>query len=136
MTHEVRMRRGARVVVLGGDHLASLGDWVAEMARAVPSGEEESVGGLLVDFRAQGFAPSADEAGTLVESLRTRFHDAVPPLAAVARAGAQFGGMRVLCTLAEMRGWHACAFMTEVEAWFWLRAQLARQAWTAPPPQA
>ena len=133
MTHEVRTRRGARVVVLGGDHLASVGDWVAEMGRAVPAGEEESVGALLVDFRSQGFAPSAEEAGALVESLRTRFNDAVPPLAAVARAGAQFGGTRVLCTLAEMRGWRACAFMTEVEAWFWLRAQLNRPARTMPP---
>jgi hypothetical protein len=134
VTHEVRTRRGARVVVLGGDHLASVGDWVAEMGRAVPAGEEESVGALLVDFRSQGFAPSAEEAGALVESLRTRFNDAVPPLAAVARAGAQFGGTRVLCTLAEMRGWRACAFMTEVEAWFWLRAQLNRPARTMPPP--
>ena len=134
MTHEVRTRRGARVVVLGGDHLASVGDWVAEMGRAVPAGEEESVGALLVDFRSQGFAPSAEEAGALVESLRTRFNDAVPPLAAVARAGAQFGGTRVLCTLAEMRGWRACAFMTEVEAWFWLRAQLNRPPRTMPPP--
>ena len=133
MSHDVRTRRGARVVVLGGDHLVSLGDWVAEMGRAVPAGEEDSVGALLVDFRSQGFAPSAEEAGTLIESLQARFRDGAPPLAAVARAGAQFGGTRVLCTLAELRGWRACAFMTEVEAWFWLRAQLARKAREAPP---
>ncbi len=118
--------RLARVVVLGGDRLASLQDWVAEVDRTIPRGEDGLIGALLMDFRAQSLVLSALEAGTLVESLRARFRlRAVPPLAAVARPGAQFGGMRVLCTLAETRGGQACVFLTEAEAWLWLRARLS-----------
>jgi hypothetical protein len=122
---DYRTHRGARVVALGGDQVASLQDWIAEVDRAVPEADDGTIGALLLDFRAQAFSPSADEAGTLIESLRTRFHGrAVPPLAAVARPGAQFGGTRVLCTLAEMRGCRASVFLTEAEAWLWLRARL------------
>ena len=105
--------------------MASLRDWIAEVDRAVPRDDDGTIGALLLDFRSQTFSPSADEAGALVESLRARFRGSdVPPLAAVARPGAQFGGARVFCTLAEMRGCRASVFLTEAEAWLWLRARV------------
>lgn len=119
------------MVVLGGGRLDSIGNWIAELGRAIPRGGV-AVGGLLMDFRAHGFAPSAEEAGALLERLRAQFPVGVPPMAVVARAGGQFGGTRVLCTLAEMSGCRASAFLTEAEAWLWLRAQLQGVAPAAP----
>jgi len=127
VTRELRTGWGARVVVLGGGRLDSIGSWIAELDRAIPT-SGVAVGGLLMDFRAHPFAPSAEEAGALLDRLRARFRATVPPVAAVARPGGQFGGTRVLCTLAEMHGCRASAFLTEAEAWLWLRAQLQGQA--------
>ena len=124
VTRDYPTHFGARVVALGGDQLASLLDWIAELDRAVPQ-DDRTIGALLLDFRSQSFSPSADEAGALIESLRGHFRGrAGPPLAAVARPGSQFGGARVLCTLAEMRGCSAAVFETETDAWPWLRARL------------
>jgi len=123
VTREYHSLGDARVVALGGDHLASVRDWVTEMDFAVPKEERGHVAALLMDFRAQAFAPSAEDAGLLLESLRSRFGGAVP-LATVAKEGSQFGGTRVLCTLAELSGCRAAAFLTKAEAWLWLRAQL------------
>jgi len=131
VTRELSTGWGARVVVLGGGRLDSIGNWIAELDRAIPTGGV-AVGGLLMDFRAREFAPSAEEAGALLDRLRARFPVGVPPMAAVARAGGQFGGTRVLCTLAEMHGCRASAFLTEAEAWLWLRAQLQGVAPAAP----
>jgi hypothetical protein len=128
---ELHTRFASRVVVLGGDQLASLRDWMAEVERRVPQADE-AIGALLLDFRSQAFAPSAEEAGALIEGLRARLQRKGVPLAVVAKAGAQFGGARVLCTLAEMQGCRAAAFVTEAEAWLWLRAQLAEPAAAAP----
>jgi hypothetical protein len=123
MTREYHALGGTRVVALGGDHLASVRDWVTEVDFAVPKEERGHVAALLMDFRAQSFAPSAEEAGALLESLRARFGGGIP-LATVAKEGSQFGGTRVLCTLAELSGCRASAFLTKAEAWLWLRAQL------------
>ena len=131
MTHEVRLRRGVRVVALGGAQLTSLGDWVSAVDQATTT-DGLGVGALLMDFRGQAYAPSAEDAGKLLDRLRSRFGRAVPPLAAVATAGAQFGGTRVLCTLAELGGCRASAFVSEAEAWLWLRAQLREPASTQP----
>ena len=128
MPRDVRTHWGARVVVMGGDKLASVNDWIVEVDRAIPAVDAASVGALLMDFRGHAFAPSAKEAGALVDRLRARFRSGVPPLAVVARTGGQFGGTRVLCTLAEMSGCRASAFLTEAEAWLWLRAQLKEPA--------
>ena len=128
MPPDVRTHWGARVVVLGGDKLASVNDWVVEVDRAIPAGDAASVGALLMDFRDHAFAPSAADAGVLLDLLRARFRVGVPPVAVVARSGGQFGGTRVLCTLAEMSGCRASAFLTEAEAWLWLRSQLKEPA--------
>lgn len=115
---------GRRVVLLSGDRLASPAAWTAELDGAVPRGEAQMVGALLLDFRSQSYAPSAEDAGRLVDSLLARFGAVVPPVATVARSGPQFGGTRVLCSVVEMRGCRAAAFPSEAEAWLWLRAQL------------
>jgi len=128
LPRDVRTHWGARVVVLGGNKLASVNDWIADVDRAIPAGEAASVGALLLDLRDHAFAPTADEAGVLLDLLRARFRVGVPPVAVVARSGGQFGGARVLCTLAEMSGCRASAFLTEAEAWLWLRAQLKEPA--------
>ena len=133
MTHQDRARRGPRVVALGGEHLASVRDWIVEVDRAAPRGDPRRVEALLMDFRAQSYALSAEEAGTLLEDLRARFGRHMPPLATVARAGGQFGGTRVLCTVAELSGYRAAAFLTKAEAWAWLRGQLDGRARLAPP---
>ena len=128
MPPDVRTHWGARVVVLGGGKLASVNDWIADVDRAIPAGDAASVGALLMDLRDHAFAPTADEAGVLVDLLGARFRLGVPPLAVVARSGGQFGGARVLCTLAENSGCRASAFLTEAEAWLWLRSQLKEPA--------
>jgi hypothetical protein len=133
VTRQTPTRFASRVVVLGGDQLTSLRDWMAEVDRAVPQGDEGAVGALLLDFRSRTFAPSAEEAGALVERLRARLRRKGVALAVVAKAGAQFGGARVFCTLAEMQGCRASVFVAEAEAWLWLRAQLAEPAAAVPP---
>jgi len=125
---EFRTPWGAQVVVLGGDRVTSVREWIAELGRAIPPGGAGPVGALLLDFRSHDFGPSADEASALAERLHAVLGDGGPPLAVVARPGAQFGGTRVLCTLAEMRGCRAAAFETEAEAWLWLRSQIRPSA--------
>jgi hypothetical protein len=136
VTRDYRTHPGARVVMLGGDKVASLRDWIAEVERAVPPADDGTIGALLLDFRSQAYSPSADEAEALIERLRVHFRGrAVPPVAAVARPGAQFGGARVLCTLAEMRGCRASVFLTEAEAWLWMRARLKEWRRAALPAE-
>ena len=115
---------GRRVVLLSGERLSSPATWVAELDGAIPRGDERAVGALLLSFREHGYTPTAGDAMRLVESLVQRFGEGVPPLATVARTGAPFGGTRVLVAMAEMRGCKASAFLTEADAWMWIRAQL------------
>ena len=112
MTLEFNTNLGKRVVVLGGTRLASL--------RA----KEGAADALLLDFRAEGFTPSAREANALVASLRALCARRVPPVAILANPGAQFGGARMLCTLGELDGCRTAAFRDETQAWGWLQRQL------------
>jgi len=115
---------GRRVVLLSGERLTTPAAWLAELDGAIPRGDERAIGALLLSFREHAHTPTTGDATRLVESLMRRFDGCVPPLATVARTGAQFGGTRVLCALAEMHGCKASAFLTEVDAWMWIRAQL------------
>jgi hypothetical protein len=124
MTLEFHTNLGKRVVVLGGTRLASLREWLAELDLASLKAKEGVADALLLDFRAQGFTPSAREANALVASLRVLCARRVPPVAILANPGAQFGGARMLCTLGEMDGCRTAAFREETQAWGWLQRQL------------
>ena len=124
MNLEFRTNLGKRVVVLGATRLASLRDWLAEIDLAAVKAKEGVADALLLDFRAQGFTPSAREANALVSALRVLCAHRVPPVAILANVGAQYGGARMLCTLGELDGCRTAAFRDELEAWRWLQAQL------------
>jgi hypothetical protein len=124
MTLEFHTNLGKRVVVLGGTRLASLRAWLAELDLVSLKAKEGVADALLLDFRAQGFTPSAREANALVTSLRVLCARRVPPVAILANPGAQFGGARMLCTLGELDGCRTAAFRDETQAWAWLQRQL------------
>lgn len=124
MTLEFRTNLGKRVVLLGGARLGSLRDWVAEIDVAAIRAKEGAADALLLDFRVQGFTPSAREANALVAALRALCSRRIPPVAILANPGAQYGGARMLCTLGELDGCCTAAFRDELEAWRWLQAQL------------
>jgi len=124
MTLEFHTNLGKRVVVLGGTRLASLREWLAALDLASLRAKEGAADALLLDFRAEGFTPSAREANALVASLRALCARRVPPVAILANPGAQFGGARMLCTLGELDGCRTAAFRDETQAWGWLQRQL------------
>jgi hypothetical protein len=133
MTLEFLTNFGKRVVVLGGTRLASLRDWLAEIDLATLKAKEGVADALLLDFRVQGFTPSAREANALVAALRVLCARRVPPVAILANPGAQYGGARMLCTLGELDGCRTAAFRDETEAWGWLQRQLATGAFDDAP---
>lgn len=133
MTLEFRTNLGKRVVVLGGTRLASLREWLAEIDLATLKAKEGVADAFLLDFRVQGFTPSAREANALVSALRVLCARRVPPVAILANPGAQFGGARMLCTLGELDGCHTAAFRDETEAWGWLQRQLDPGAFEDAP---
>jgi hypothetical protein len=135
MNLEFRTNLGKRVVVLGAARLASLRDWLAEIDLAAVKAKEGVADALLLDFRAQGFTPSAREANALVAALRVLCAQRVPPVAILANPGAQYGGARMLCTLGELDGCRTAAFRDELEAWRWLQAQLDTTAFENAPPR-
>ena len=124
MTLEFHTNLGKRVVVLGGTRLGSLKEWLAEIDLASIKAKEGAADGLLLDFRAQGFTPSAREANALVSALSGLCARRIPPVAILANPGAQYGGARMLCTLGELDGCRTAAFRDEMEAWRWLQSQL------------
>lgn len=124
MTLEFHTNLGKRVVVLGGTRLASLRGWLADLDLASLKAKEGVADALLLDFRTQGFTPSAREANALVAALRVLCARRVPPVAILANPGAQFGGARMLCTLGELDGCRTAAFRDETQAWDWLQRQL------------
>lgn len=124
MNLEFHTNLGKHVVVLGGTHLGSLGEWVAEIDLARLKAAEGAADALLLDFRAQGFTPSAREANALVSALIALCARRAPPVAILANPGAQYGGARMLCTLGELDGCRTAAFRDETAAWSWLQAQL------------
>lgn len=124
MTLEIHTNLGKRVVVLGGTRLASLREWLAELALASPGVKQGGADALLLDFRAEEFTPSAREANALVTALRVLCARRAPPVAILANPGAQFGGVRMLCTLGELGGCRTAPFRDEAEAWGWLQRQL------------
>jgi hypothetical protein len=121
---EFRTHLGKRVVALGGTGLGSLRAWLAGLDLVGLKAKEGMADALLLDFRAQGFTPSARDAATLVSALRVLCARRMPPVAILANAGAQYGGARMLCTLGGMDGCRTAAFRDETEAWSWLHAQL------------
>ncbi len=124
MNLEFNTNLGKRVVVLGGTRLASLREWLAQLDLASLKAKEGVVDALLLDFRVQGFTPSAREANALVAALRVLCTRRVPPVAILSNPGAQFGGARMLCTLGELGGCRTAAFRDEAEAWGWLQREL------------
>ena len=132
---EFRTNLGKRVVVLGAARLASLRDWLAEIDLAAVKAKEGVADALLLDFRAQGFTPSAREANALVAALRVLCARRVPPVAILANPGAQYGGARMLCTLGELDGCRTAAFRDELEAWRWLQTQLNTTAFEDAAPR-
>jgi hypothetical protein len=128
MNLEFHTNLGKRVVVLGGARLASLKDWLAEIDLAALRAKEGAADALLLDFRAQGFTPSARDANALVLSLAALCTTRVPPVAMLANPGVQYGGARMLCTLGELDGCRTAAFRGELEAWQWLQEQLDAEA--------
>jgi hypothetical protein len=133
MTLEFHTNLGKRVVVLGGTRLASLRAWLAELDLAALKAKEGVAEALLLDFRAQGFTPSAREANAMVAALRVLCARRVPPVAILANPGAQFGGARMLCTLGELDGCRTAAFRDETEAWGWLQRQLDSSGFDETP---
>jgi hypothetical protein len=126
---------GKRVVVLGGTRLASLKEWLAEIDVGALKAKEGLADALLMDFRSQGYTPSANEANALVSALVALCAKHVPPVAVLTNPGAQYGGARMLCTLGELRGCRAAAFRDEEEAWHWLREQFNGGAEDVKVPQ-
>jgi len=124
MTLEFHTNLGKRVVVLGGARLGSLREWLAEIDLAAIKAKEGVADALLLDFRAQGFTPSAREANALVSTLSALCSLHVPPVAILANPGAQYGGARMLCTLGELDGCRTAAFRDEMDAWRWLQTQM------------
>lgn len=124
---------GKRVVVLGGTRLGSLREWLAGTDFTQMRATQGPVDALLLDFRAQGFTPSAREANALVSVLRALCARRVPPVAILANPGMQFGGARMLCTLGELDGCRTAAFRDEAEAWHWLQAQLDQDVLEGAP---
>lgn len=124
---------GKRVAVLGATRLASLREWLAEIDLAAVKAKEGVADALLLDFRAQGFTPSAREANALVSALRVLCARRVPPVAILANPGAQYGGARMLCTLGELDGCRTAAFRDDLDAWRWLQAQLETVAFDDAP---
>ena len=135
MNLEFHTNLGKRVVVLGGTRLASLREWLAELDFATLRTKEGTADALLLDFRAQGFTPSARDANALVAALRVLCARRVPPVAILANPGAQYGGARMLCTLGELDGCRTAAFRDEAEAWGWLQRQLDAVALEPSPPR-
>lgn len=134
MNLEFHTNFGKRVVVLGGTRLAGLREWLAELDLATLRAKQGAADALLLDFRAQGFTPSAREANALVSALRVLCARRVPPVAILANPGAQYGGARMLCTLGELDGCRTAAFRDEMEAWSWLQAQLSTDAYDYAAP--
>jgi hypothetical protein len=124
MTLEFHTNLGKRVVVLAGARLGLLKEWLAEIDLAAIKAKEGAADALLLDFRAQGFTPSAREANALVSALSGLCARRIPPVAFLANPGAQFGGARMLCTLGELDGCRTAPFRDEMEAWRWLQTQL------------
>ena len=136
MTLEFHTNRGKRVIVLGGTRLASLREWLAELDVASLEVKQGVADALLLDFRAEGFTPSAREANALVAALRVLCARRAPPVAILANPGAQFGGVRMLCTLGELGGCRTAAFRDETEAWAWLQRQLESSGFDDGPGHA
>jgi len=132
MNLEFRTNLGRRVVVLGGNGIASLRAWLAELDLATVRAREGIADALLLDFRAQGFTPSEREANALVAALKVLCGRRVPPVAILANPGAQYGGARMLCTLGELDGCRTAAFRDETEAWRWLQGRLDAPEFEAP----
>lgn len=132
MNLEFHTNLGKRVVVLGGARLAALKDWLAELELARTKASEGAADALLLDFRAQGYAPSAREANALVGALTALNNGRVPPAAILATPGVQYGAARMLCALGELDGCRTAAFRDEVEAWQWLQEQLGEQVPQSP----
>jgi hypothetical protein len=125
MNLEFRTDCGTRAVVLDGSGLGSLRAWLAGLDVVALRAKEGAADALLLDFRVQGFTPSARDAATLVSVLRVLCARSRPPVAILANPGAQYGGARMLCTLGEVDGCRAVAFRNETDAWRWLHSQLA-----------
>ncbi len=121
---EFRTAGRHRVIAIGGTQLASLRDWLAALDLGILKAREGGAGALLLDFRTQGFTPSAREANAIVSTLVALCAERVPPVAILTNAGAQYGGARMLCTLGELRTCRAAAFRVEAEAWRWLEDQM------------
>jgi len=136
MNLEFRTNLGKRVVVLGGTGLGSLRAWLGALDLAALKAKEGVADALLLDFRAQGFTPSAREATALISALRFLCARRVPPVAILANPGAQYGGARMLCTLGGMDGCRTAAFRDEREAWRWLQVQLECVDTAAAPNEA
>ena len=120
MMIEFRSAGDHRVLVIGGTQLASLHDWLAAIDLGTLKAREGDAEALLLDFRAQGFTPSAREANAMISTLITLCAERVPPVAILTNPGAQYGGARMLCTLGELHACRAAAFRAEAEAWQWL----------------
>jgi hypothetical protein len=128
MNLEFRTNLGKRVVVMGGARLASLKDWLAELELAGARAKDGGADALLLDFRAQAFAPSAQEANALVAALAALSAVQALPVAVLANPEGQYGAARMLCTLGELDGCRTAAFRDEVEAWQWLQQELDVEA--------
>jgi hypothetical protein len=74
---------------------------------------------ILLDFRAQAYAPDGREA-RMVAELIVSLPPASTRIALLANAGAQFGCARMISGMAEVRGARVAAFLDEAEALRWL----------------
>jgi hypothetical protein len=108
----------SRFVVLDGSRLAGLKDWraladVAALTRAAGAAD-----GMLLDVRRASFTPASHEGGMLAAALA-----GYPAVAIVSGGDASYGCARMVCTLVELRGSTAEAFLTEGAAEAWLLRQ-------------
>jgi hypothetical protein len=118
MSPDPRPAPESRFVVLDGSRLAGLKDWrtladVAALTRAASPAD-----GMLLDVRQASFTPASPEGGMLAAALA-----GYPAVAIVSGGDASYGCARMVCTLVELRGSAAAAFLTANEAEAWLSRQ-------------
>jgi hypothetical protein len=119
MNPDRHLEQELRVVVLDGSRLAGLKNWqaLADVA-ALTGGAICAADGVLLDVRQAPFTPATHEGEVLAAALAS-----YPAVAIVTGGDASHSCARTVCTLVELRGSPAAAFLTQDEAELWLSRQ-------------
>jgi hypothetical protein len=118
MNPDRHLKQERRVVVLDGSRLASLRNWQALADVAALTGAVCAADGVLLDVRQAPFTPPTREGEVLAAALAS-----YPAVAIVTGGDASHSCARIVCTLVELRGSPAAAFLTQDKAELWLSRQ-------------